>query len=89
MTRYFRITAMTPYCGETNDYYISLPLGLEEEPYLNDNFWKLIDECIYENAMEWYDEFMCEETFEEYLEGCDYKYKEISQAEFEDESKGA
>lgn len=83
-TRYFCITTETGYAGERNDYYIAIVMKEKEEPTCNLDFCKTIDDCIFENAMDWYDENEVDETFDEYLEECTAEYEEISVKEYEE-----
>lgn len=83
-TRYFCIKTGTGYVGERNDYYIAIVMKEKEEPTCNLDFCKAIDDCIFENAMDWYDENEVDETFDEYLEECTAEYEEISVKEYEE-----
>lgn len=83
-TRYFYITTETGYIGERNDYYIAIVMKEGEEPICNLDFCKAIDDCIFENAMEWYDESEVSETFDEYLEECAAEFEEISVTDYEE-----
>ena len=56
----------------------------DEEPTYNSDFCKAIDDCIFENAMDWYDESEVDETFDEYLEECTAEFEEISVQEYEE-----
>lgn len=84
IVRYFRISAYTGYAGETNDYYVGLTLDKDEDPYMSLDFMRHIDECTFDNALEWYDDIECEESFDEYYEECGASYEEISKEEFEE-----
>ena len=83
-TRYFRITTETGYAGEHNEYYIAIVMKEDEEPTYDSDFCKAIDDCIFENAMDWYDESMVGETFDEYLEECTAEFEVISVQEYEE-----
>ena len=83
-TRYFCIKTGTGYVGERNYYYIAIVMKEKEEPTCNLDFCKAIDDCIFENAMDWYDENEVDETFDEYLEECTAEYEEISVKEYEE-----
>ena len=76
--RYYKITCHTPFVGEENDYYIATESRKELEAF--------IDECIYENGNEWYDEQTLEEqdmTEEEYYADCGVSsIEEISEEEY-------
>ena len=80
--RYFKVVTYTPYCGEENDYYFSGRFKTGVNPIDNIDFAKFIDDCIFDNASDWYDEFTVDESFEEYLEECSANYEEISYKEF-------
>jgi hypothetical protein len=82
--RYFIIKTETGYVGERNEYYVVITMNSEEDPSLNLNLMKTIDDCVYENALEWYDENEVDETFDEYLEECSATWKEISCKEYEE-----
>ena len=84
--RYFIIKTETGYVGEYNEYYVAITMNSEEDPSLNLNLMKTIDDCVYENALEWYDENEVDETFDEYLEECDATWEEISRKEYEENS---
>ena len=63
--KYYRVTCHTPFVGEENDYYIATESRKELEAF--------IDECVYENGNEWYDEQTLEEqgmTEDEYYADC-------------------
>lgn len=83
-TRYFCIKTETGYVGERNDYYIAIVMKEKEEPTCNLDFCKAIDDCIFENAMDWYDENEVSETFDEYLEECTAEFEEISVTDYEE-----
>ena len=83
-TRYFRIATETGYVGERNDYYVAIVMKEDEEPTCNLDFCKAIDDCVFENAMDWYDESEVSETFDEYLEECTAEFEEISVQEYEE-----
>ena len=76
--RYYKITCHTPFVGEENDYYIATESRKELEAF--------IDECIYENGNEWYDEQTLEEqdmTEEEYYADCGVSsIEEISEEKY-------
>lgn len=63
--KYYKITCGTPFVGEENDYYIATNSEKELK--------KFIDDCEYENGLEWYDDDMLELygfTDEEYFAEC-------------------
>lgn len=76
--RYYKVTCHTPFVGEENDYYIATESRKELD--------KFIDECIYENGNEWYDEQTLEEqgmTEDEYYADCGVSgIEEISEEEY-------
>jgi hypothetical protein len=76
--KYYRITCHTPFVGEENDYYIATESRKELEAF--------IDECVYENGNEWYDEQSLEEqgmTEDEYYAECGVtRVDEITADEF-------
>ena len=78
--RYYKITCGTPFVGEENDFYIATDNKKELD--------RFIDECIYDNALEWYDEYeleMHDMTEEDYFaESGLVDLQEISEEEFYD-----
>ena len=79
--KYYEIHCETPYCGEDNYYYYKSEKEDEKA------FLAFVDECLNENANEWYDE-QAEEDYPEwadYIAACDYRVKEITKEEYEDE----
>ena len=80
--KYYEIKCETPYCGEDNYYYYK-----SEKEEWEKSFLAFIDECLNENATEWYDE-QAEEDYPEwadYIAACDYSVREITKEEFYDE----
>ena len=79
--KYYEIKCETPYCGEDNYYYYKSEKEDEKA------FLAFVDECLNENANEWYDE-QAEEDYpewEDYIAACNYVVKEITKEEYEDE----
>ena len=79
--KYYEIKCETPYCGEDNYYYYKSE-NEDEKALL-----AFVDECLSENANEWYDE-QAEEDYpewEDYIAACDYQVREITKEEYEDE----
>ena len=79
--KYYEIKCETPYCGEVNYYYYKSEK--EDEKAL----LAFVDECLSENANEWYDE-QAEEDYpewEDYIAACNYRVREITKEEYEDE----
>ena len=77
MYKYYRITCHTPYVGEDNDYYVAVKDKAELEA--------AIEECLYENANEWYDEDTVREDYpdeEEYYAECYHELAEIDKEEY-------
>ena len=74
--RYYRITCHTPYVGEDNDYYVGVRDRAELEA--------AIEECLYENANEWYDEEIRVDypDEDEYYAECYYELEEIDKEEY-------
>ena len=76
--KYYKITCHTPFVGEENDYYISV--------FNNEELYREIDECVYENGNEWYNEQTLEEqdmTEDEYYARCGVSgIDEISEEEY-------
>ena len=76
--KYYKIICGTPFVGEENEYYIAA----NSEKELN----KIIDECIYENGLEWCDDDMLEVydyTEEEYFAECHLvDLREITEEEY-------
>lgn len=81
--KYYRIECSTPYCGEQNYYYLAT-----EEKKDSKVFLSFIDDCLNENANEWYDEQAQEDypDWEDYLSSCDYTVEEITKEEYDEES---
>lgn len=75
MTKYYRIIARTPYCGETNYYYIATDS--------KDELMRFASECVDDNANEWYDDQAAEEypDWDDYLVEC---YCDIEEIPFEE-----
>ena len=75
---YYKITCGTPFSGEENDYYIATNSKKELE--------KFIDECIFENGLEWCDDDTFELygfTEEEYFAECHLiDLREITEEEY-------
>lgn len=81
-TKFYRIIAKTPYCGETNYYYFVNLTG---------DYQKVIDfasECVDDNANEWFDEEAEKEfgSWDDYLADCYCDIEEITREEYEDET---
>ena len=77
--KYYEIKCETPYCGEDNYYYYK-SIGNDEKAFL-----AFVDECLNENANEWYDE-QAEEDYpewEDYIAACNYRVREITKEEYE------
>lgn len=76
--KYYRITAKTPYCGETQDYYI-----------ITEDYHKVLEfasDCVDDNANEWYDDEAAEEyDWDDYLADCYCDIEEITYEEYRDE----
>ena len=76
--KYYKITCGTPFVGEENDYYIATDDKKELDTF--------IDDCIYENGLEWCDDYeleMHDMTEEEYFAECGLVgLLEISKEEF-------
>lgn len=79
--KYFRIV-VTAASGEKNSYYYSGKIKPDSDPIDNIYFAKFIDECIYDNAVEWYNKETEKNSFKEYLEKSTAKYEEISYKEY-------
>lgn len=76
--KYYEIKCETPYCGEDNYYYYK-SIGDDEKAFL-----AFVDECLNENANEWYDA-QAEEDYpewEDYIAACNYVVKEITKEEY-------
>lgn len=83
--RYFYIKIETPYVGEYSEHYISIMMGADEEPSMNSDFCKVIDDSMFDTAMDWYDEVECGEdypSYDEYLLDCDWSWEEITFEEY-------
>ena len=76
VTRYWRIKAYTPFCGEEKYAYYS---GTSE-----DKMHKFAQEVTEDNANEWWDD-SCGMEEDEYLEECGYGFEEISYETFREE----
>lgn len=80
VTRYWRITAYTPFCGEDKIAYYS---GTDEA-----KMHKFAEEVTEDNAAEWWDSSI-EEDYgmdeAEYLGECGYGFEEISYETFREE----
>ena len=74
--RYYRITCHTPYVGEDNDYYVAVNNMAELE--------EAIENCVIENANEWYDEEIKEDypNEEEYYAECYHELEEVYKEEY-------
>ena len=76
--KYYKVICHTAFCGEESEFYIKTYSEHELRPQ--------IDECVYENALEWYDEQTLEEndmTEEEYYAECGVKaLVEITEEEY-------
>ena len=74
--KYFRVTVYTPFCGEQADYFYEGEEGPELEEF--------IDECMVDNASEWYDEDTTGMDWDDYLEECGVdEVEEISKEEYD------
>ena len=80
--RYFRISTEGAYCGEKNDYYTAIVMRANEDPTMNDDFCRLVDECMFENASEWHDENEHDMSFDEYIEESNFTWEEIDYKEY-------
>ena len=79
--KYYEIKCETPYCGEDNYYYYRSKNDDENA------FLIFVDECLVENANEWYDE-QAEEDYpewEDYIASCSTVVREITEEEYYDE----
>lgn len=79
--KYYEIKCETPYCGEDNYYYYKSKNDDENA------FLIFVDECLVENANEWYDE-QAEEDYPEwgdYIASCSTSVREITEEEYYDE----
>ena len=81
-TKYYCITAHTPFVGENQDFFYK---GKKDTP----EFFQFVDECVQENASEWADTetFYHFDSEQEYLDNCFYTIREISKNEYK-EGKG-
>lgn len=79
--KYFLISTSTAFCGEENDYYVKMD---EKKNYDLDY---ILQDLVYENAVNWYDETHHEMPFDEYLEECSYSVDEITEEEYNDAKK--
>jgi predicted SAM-dependent methyltransferase len=83
--RYFYIRVETPYAGERSEHYVSIVMDEDEEPTMNSDFCKIIDDSMFDTATDWYDESEVGEdyeTFDDYLMDCDWHWEEISYEEY-------
>jgi hypothetical protein len=76
MSKYYRITSYTPYCGEERYDYIVTDSERELHYFAQD--------CCESNAYEWYDEEYVEDE-EEYFGECGYKVEEIDYQTWKEE----
>lgn len=76
--KFYIVTCHTPFVGEENDFYIKS----NDEADLR----RQIDECVYDNGLEWYDERALEEcdmSEDDYYADCDVtSLKEITKEEY-------
>lgn len=81
MKKYYMVKVFTPYVGEETYHY----LQLEDDVDYYDMVDEIINEWIYENAVQWWD-FQSSEEYEEdfdtYLEECGHTATEITEEEF-------
>ena len=80
--RYFRVSTEGAFCGEKNDYYAAVVMSADEDPAMNVDFCRLVDECMFENASDWHNEDEHEMSFDEYLEESDFTWEEIDYKEY-------
>ena len=82
MGKYYKVKVYTPYVGEETYHYLQVDEELEN--YF-DTIDEIIDEWIYENAVQWWDSQSSdeyEEDFDAYLEECGHIAIEITKEEF-------
>lgn len=76
MSKYYRTTSYTPYCGEERYDYIVTDSERELHYFAQT--------CCEENAYEWYDEEYVEDE-EEYFSECGYRIEEIDYQTWKEE----
>lgn len=76
--KYYKIVCRTPFCGEECEYFINVIDDGELQ--------KVVDECVYETGMEWYDDELLDVygyTKDEYYAECGVKsIDEITEEEY-------
>ena len=66
--KYYKIVCHTPFCGEECEYFIKV--------FHDEELRRMIDECVYETGMEWYDNKLLDTydyTEDEYYAECGVK----------------
>ena len=76
MFKYCKITCSTPFVGEENEYFYKFT-----EP---EQLAKYIPECVYKNAMEWFDPQIRDLYHDEdqYIAVCSYVWEYITKEEY-------
>ena len=76
--KYYKIVCRTPFCGEECEYFIKV--------FHDEELRRVIDECVYETGMEWYDNELLDVydyTEDEYYAECSVKsIDEITEEEY-------
>ena len=76
--KYYKIVCRTPFCGEECEYFIKV--------FHDEELRRVIDECVYETGMEWYDSELLDVydyTEDEYYAECGVKsIDEITEEEY-------
>ena len=76
--KFYRVTCYTPFVGEESDFYI--------KSFDETDLRRQVDDCVYENGLEWYDEQTLEEndmSEDDYYANCGVSLiKEITKDEY-------